>query len=198
VQSKNGFVSSIKNKKEGAVSVSSFMRDDRLQASPSQGGSFMRVCSRFFAVALVLIVIGFLLGISFPAIGAEQGKATDNPPIIIFKVPVKSTPAEPSAVKPTPVEPSAAKPASVKPSAAKPTAVKTTPAKLSAVNCKYTTKIDKPGQVVYVPTGGECEQLLKDFTLQSKSCCVCAKENADLVCKGACCPVMLNKADIKR
>jgi hypothetical protein len=267
VQSKTGFASSIKNKKEGAVRVLSFMRDKHLQASPSQGGLFMRVCGRFFAVALVLIVIGFLLGISFPAVAAEKDQATDKP-IIIFKPlksPVKSTPVEPAEVKPSaaktvPVEPAAvksteakpstAKPAEVKPVPVEPAAVKSTPVKRSvakrspaktvpvepaavksteakpsaakpaevkpvpvepataavpapvkraAVNCKYTTKIDKSSQVVYMPIGGECEQLLKDFTLQSKSCCVCAKDtDSIMVCKGACCPVMLDKVDIRR
>jgi cytoskeletal protein RodZ len=252
VQSKTGFASSIKNKKEGAVRVLSFMRDKHLQASPSQGGLFMRVCGRFFAVALVLIVIGFLLGISFPAVAAEKDQATDKP-IIIFKPlksPVKSTPVEPAAVKSTEAKPSTAKPAEVKPVPVEPAAVKSTPVKRSvakrspaktvpvepaavksteakpsaakpaevkpvpvepataavpapvkraAVNCKYTTKIDKSSQVVYMPIGGECEQLLKDFTLQSKSCCVCAKDtDSIMVCKGACCPVMLDKVDIRR
>jgi hypothetical protein len=79
------------------------------------------------------------------------------------------------------------------------TAAVPAPVKRAAVNCKYTTKIDKSSQVVYMPTGGECEQLLKDFTLQSKSCCVCAKDtDSIMVCKGACCPVMLDKVDIRR
>lgn len=202
MQSKTGFASSIKNKKEGAVRVLSFMRDKHLQASPSQGGLFMRVCGRFFAVALVLIVIGFLLGISFPAIGAEKDQATDKP-IIIFKPlksPVKSTPVEPAEVKPSAAKTAPVEPAAVKSTEAKPAvAAAPAPVKRAAVNCKYTTKIDKSSQVVYMPTGGECEQLLKDFTLQSKSCCVCAKDtDSIMVCKGACCPVMLDKVDIRR
>lgn len=202
MQSKTGFASSIKNKKEGAVRVLSFMRDKHLQASPSQGGLFMRVCGRFFTVALVLIVIGFLLGISFPAIGAEKDQATDKP-IIIFKPlksPVKSTPVEPAEVKPSAAKTAPVEPAAVKSTEAKPAvAAAPAPVKRAAVNCKYTTKIDKSSQVVYMPTGGECEQLLKDFTLQSKSCCVCAKDtDSIMVCKGACCPVMLDKVDIRR
>lgn len=162
----------------------------------------MRVCGRFFAVALVLIVIGFLLGISFPAIGAEKDQATDKP-IIIFKPlksPVKSTPVEPAEVKPSAAKTAPVEPAAVKSTEAKPAvAAAPAPVKRAAVNCKYTTKIDKSSQVVYMPTGGECEQLLKDFTLQSKSCCVCAKDtDSIMVCKGACCPVMLDKVDIRR
>ena len=268
---KFSFASFIKNKKRGAVDVLSCRRDDRFQASPSQGGLFMRGCKRFFAVALVFIVIGFILGISFPAIGAEKDQATDKP-IIIFKPlkpPVKSAPVEPaevkpsaaktapvepaavksteakpsvakpaevkpapvepaaaksthvkrsavkgSAVKPTPVGPSTAKPVPVEPTAIKPADVKPVvaksteakpaaaipaPVKRAVVNCKYTTKIDKSSQVVYMPIGGECEQLLKDFTSQSKSCCICAKDtDSIMVCKGACCPVMLDKVDIRR
>ena len=167
----------------------------------------MRGCKRFFAVALVLIVIGFLFGISFPAIGAEKDQATDKP-IITFKPlksPVTSTPVEPTATKSTNVKRSAAKRAAVKPepvevAAAKPAAAETAPVKQPPANCKYATTLDKADQVVYMPAGKECEELLKDFTSQSKSCCVCVKDSSalTLACKGACCPVMFDKVGIKR
>ncbi len=113
----------------------------------------MRGCSRFLVAALILVVISFLLGISFPAIGAQQSKASS----------------------------------------------KGTSAKQLPSGCKYAATLDKSGQIIYLPKGATCEQLLKDFTVQSKSCCVCTKDGADLtVCKGDCCPVMFHKVDIER
>jgi len=113
----------------------------------------MRGCSRSFVAAFILIVVSFLLGNFFPAVGAQQNQSSS----------------------------------------------KATPAKQSLSGCKYAATLDGSGQIIYLPKGAACEQLLKDFTAQSKSCCVCAKDGADLtVCKGDCCPVMFHKVDIER
>ncbi len=227
----------------------------------------MRGCSRFLVAALILVVISFLLGISFPAIGAQQSKASskgtsakqlpsgckyaatldksgqiiylpkgatceqllkdftvqsksccvctkdgadltvckgDCCPVMFHKVDIERTEyvAPPAAkvapAKPLAAEPVPAKPVSVEPAPAKTIAAAPVPAKPSAAICKYTTKMDKTGQIVYIPKGGECEQLLKTFASQDKSCCASINESTDLmVYKGACCPVMFQAATKK-